>query len=729
MRVNGKLVDTQDIIYNDSEPSVPLNIPVNLDTVKIVVHSPSKEKLIVIHMYPTQTNILVQGKFCIDWVKEEFRRLQGVVHTLMEADSSEPTDVKEAWQQANLDLSLPPVSGLLSPVTEEEEEVVISPPLSSTCDIQPDCSLSMESTSCVEGLQSDQPSTSTSNLITISSNSSVISTDLCVSNERNLSSLNKSDIPAFTSVDAETSANILDPKVSSIETMVSQLMQELTNCKHDFSLYKTQMANDARVRFQELSNEVQSLQNENAALKLNLVKLERRCQGLEDAHRDIKKCYKQSLPQCSSVGTQSVMLESNVSVSDSLPVDDLHRQSFSSSPPPAVHISSSKKTSSLNHSVSSDHKECRASHDSTGDEPISFSNAPPPSRTVRLPSSCQRVILGDSNLKNLGKRRLDTSGNTDIRTFRGASISHLDEILRNSSISSHVEEVVLSVGTNDCSSRHTNCNQFLDDYDSLISTALTTFPHAIIYVAAIMPQSNPRQNITIWDINEDLEMLCRERDQGRSEILFLPFPSIWRDVSEDGKVMKDILADRLHLSTRGIALFAKAIKGCLSIPVAPTNVRAVNGESKKSYSGSLTKKPQQIDPDHQKLQGHLSDQHSEHQNQPSCAQKSQVSPPTLQVAASAHSTSPSLHQPTPSSPSVPSHQQPAQYYQQSHSSVPHQDHANHFASFPYYPWSPYSSHQLRSFLQFPHVWNQLPMRHPVYGCQAGLSQPLSPPMF
>ena len=760
---------------HSSYPSCPVNtitpIPSDLkqSSIAIILKSTHRQ-LLKITLYYTTGTILVQGAACREWVDEEFKMLQAVVHT-MASDLRDPLELTHGDQKIpchetalkimstaattsaddltplssnysssielspskfiqalSLDSSLShspsttspssymltssqslhshsfhaKQSAFLSPITEEEEEEWVSPPQVSMSDSQPNCS----------------------------------------------SSAALSDVQAISTADAVTSADIVDPRLSNLETTLTQLMQDLTSYKQDFALCKTRISNDARARFQELTNELQCLHEENATLKLNLLKLERRCHGLEEAQRELKKSHKQSLPHCSSVGTQSDMPASKVSTSKSMHVDGLQNERFSSSLPPAVPIPSSKSTSSLQHSASSHQKECGASHyndvhDSTRDRPTSSSNDNVSHQSMRLPSSCHRVVLGDSNMKNLAKRRLDSTGNTEIRTFRGATISHLEQILVNSMINSNVEEVVLSVGTNDCSSRHTSCDQVLDDYNSLISTALSTFPRAVIFVSAIMPQSSPRNNITIWDINEELELLCNERDQGRSEVFFLSLNSIWRDVSEDGKIIKDILTDRVHLSTRGIALFAKAIKECLSIPVPPSSTRSVNDGANKVSAAALKNSPQHKDHDHQKFQGYQSnDQLYVHQKQQPRNQQSQASSHSHQLSPSAHSTLPRLHQstpsvpsisspqlqPIPSSPSSSSQQQPASCSQQSHSSIPQQNHANPFASsYPFYPWShsPFNSHQLSNFVQFPPIWNQL-MRHPAYGYQAGLSQPFSP---
>ena len=64
--------------------------------------------------------------------------------------------------------------------------------------------------------------------------------------------------------------------------------------------------------------------------------------------------------------------------------------------------------------------------------------------------ACRKLITGDSNLKNVARRRIDSTGNTHVRTFRGATVAQLTNIISTGACYYQVEQVVVAIGTNDC---------------------------------------------------------------------------------------------------------------------------------------------------------------------------------------------------------------------------------------------------------------------------------------
>ena len=76
---NKKLVKTK-YDYDDTTLNVA-KIPT--DWAQTSIRLTTNESLvIVLHVYATTCNILVQGKGCQQWIRHEFRRLQSVVHAL-----------------------------------------------------------------------------------------------------------------------------------------------------------------------------------------------------------------------------------------------------------------------------------------------------------------------------------------------------------------------------------------------------------------------------------------------------------------------------------------------------------------------------------------------------------------------------------------------------------------------------------------------------------------------
>ena len=69
---------------------------------------------------------------------------------------------------------------------------------------------------------------------------------------------------------------------------------------------------------------------------------------------------------------------------------------------------------------------------------------------LRLPHSRRRLIIGDSNLKNVARRRIVSTGNTYVRTFRGATVAQLTNIISTGACYPQVEQVVVAICMNEC---------------------------------------------------------------------------------------------------------------------------------------------------------------------------------------------------------------------------------------------------------------------------------------
>ena len=87
-------------------------------------------------------------------------------------------------------------------------------------------------------------------------------------------------------------------------------------------------------------------------------------------------------------------------------------------------------------------------------DPVPASNSSRPcllsTPALCLPHSCSKLITGDSNLKNVTRRRIDSTGNTHVRTFRGATVAQLINIISTGACCPQVEQVAVTTGTNDC---------------------------------------------------------------------------------------------------------------------------------------------------------------------------------------------------------------------------------------------------------------------------------------
>ena len=176
--------------------------------------------------------------------------------------------------------------------------------------------------------------------------------------------------------------------------------------------------------------------------------------------------------------------------------------------------------------------------------------------SLKLPQTCKNLLIGDSNMKNVQKRRLDNTGQTDIRTYAGATVKRLTGILNKSEINySKIEKVSICIGTNDCSRGYVDGLQILDDYIRLIDAAKKVFPTAVICILAIPPQRDPTVNKYIFAINRSLKKVATERN-----VLFKACDGLWGlHVTREGVVDGGILYDNVHLTPMGLAVLLQNV--------------------------------------------------------------------------------------------------------------------------------------------------------------------------
>ena len=169
--------------------------------------------------------------------------------------------------------------------------------------------------------------------------------------------------------------------------------------------------------------------------------------------------------------------------------------------------------------------------------------------------SCRNVLLGDSNLKNVDKIRLDKTKATEIRTYRGASIKKLTEYVSSSQSYPEVKKVSLSVGSVDCSRRLVDAEYIIHDYSNLLSAVQKTFPSAQVGIVSIPPNGNPQACQYISKVNNALKKLAE-----RGNHVFCHADALWLHVGNDGRTDSGFLErDKIHLTLRGLGLHLRPI--------------------------------------------------------------------------------------------------------------------------------------------------------------------------
>ena len=185
-------------------------------------------------------------------------------------------------------------------------------------------------------------------------------------------------------------------------------------------------------------------------------------------------------------------------------------------------------------------------------------NGPFTKQSLKLPSKCKNLLIGDSNLKNVRRRQLDSSGQTHVRTYRGCHVESLTRIIDNSEFEyPSVEKVSFCVGTNDCQQSTIDEEAILHKIDQLVRTSKSVFPNASIAINAIPPQGRIKANIHISHLNTKIANLCRHNN-----IKFLSCETLWAHVNTTtGQIDRGlILPDGIHFHNTGLGLFLKNTK-------------------------------------------------------------------------------------------------------------------------------------------------------------------------
>ena len=170
-------------------------------------------------------------------------------------------------------------------------------------------------------------------------------------------------------------------------------------------------------------------------------------------------------------------------------------------------------------------------------------------------SSTKNILLGDSNMKSINRVRLDNTKNTEVRTYRGASVKTLNDTISSSeSVYPLVEKVTICIGSIDCARRYIDANIFHDDYLNLLKTTKQVFPSADIAIISVPPQRSHHANNNICKINHMLASLAK-----KMTCVFYQCEALWMHVDNKGVLDEGILADNIHLTPWGISLLLQPI--------------------------------------------------------------------------------------------------------------------------------------------------------------------------
>ena len=87
---------------------------------------------------------------------------------------------------------------------------------------------------------------------------------------------------------------------------------------------------------------------------------------------------------------------------------------------------------------------------------VNRSRQVPPSLRLPKKGSLAALLIGDSNLRHVDRRRLDQNGKIRVRTVGGATAGDFSASLTNQSPREDTSHVIVHIGTNDCSDTMTS---------------------------------------------------------------------------------------------------------------------------------------------------------------------------------------------------------------------------------------------------------------------------------
>ena len=192
-----------------------------------------------------------------------------------------------------------------------------------------------------------------------------------------------------------------------------------------------------------------------------------------------------------------------------------------------------------------------------------------------LPDTCTNVLIGDSNMRNIKKKWLDKSGATEVRTFPGASIKKLRDIIDSSDYAyPFVKKVTLCAGTIDCNRSYIDCQRITSDVTNLLDIAKEIFPNAVISFTAIPPQSNHKINTNIVSVNTAIRKLL-----ANTKYQFLKCEGLWYYVDHrTGQIDRGIIQGQVHFTSRGLSAFLQAVS-IFFFPIHKSSLHKNHNES------------------------------------------------------------------------------------------------------------------------------------------------------
>ena len=139
-----------------------------------------------------------------------------------------------------------------------------------------------------------------------------------------------------------------------------------------------------------------------------------------------------------------------------------------------------------------------------GSQPRSFFN------NHAINKNISNYIIGDSILKQLHPRKLDSSGSTKVRTLSGRSLEEIRAALSTHDLSS-IKNLIIHAGTNNIPKQ--NGPEIVQLFDEMICEIKSSYPNLKIYLSTIIQREDlkiPGSKEKITFINEKLKSMAQK---------------------------------------------------------------------------------------------------------------------------------------------------------------------------------------------------------------------------
>jgi hypothetical protein len=354
-----------------------------------------------------------------------------------------------------------------------------------------------------------------------------------------------------------------DPEPNPPAVTTAALLAMFQELRCEFEAYKAatvekmenqrvQPANAQRVHSQQCCSATDDLRERCAKQEGEINKLNKKCQGLEQSLKQLRKdcqsnrCLQETPPPSSPTKSAITVVTNHGRYKESETGDNRS--------PSSLAKEQSSPTTDPFHSLPAS-----PSDDTVTKQGDSSPSASAQHHALRLPQVATRLIIGDSNLKDINRRRLNAAGDIHVCTLRGARIETLQQAFSAMSPSSTIKKVVLHVGTNNIAGRQSdNIAVCVAKYSDLLDAVMEKLPAATVAVSALPPLKPWMRSKTARQLNASLKDLCTTK-----RAVFLPHHALWA-TDDDGKLYPQVLRDQVHLSQSGLGLFVRETKAFLN---------------------------------------------------------------------------------------------------------------------------------------------------------------------